>query len=720
MADTLRALRRWIGRPLWHSSLRLRVIVAIVALLIPVLMLTSAVYLSVRLVTSFGDAAASSLKELSLIIGAQTALFQVSEGLHAYASLRDSPSREQLLRINEQGDVALRTLQAVGWNTGQKPIAQDIERDWQRVQAITAAAVRPRPGVPSPNSAEGVRQYDDLIGSIQLSLDQLHRAERADIGFNLWNTQVAQQRLLRILGLMVVGAVGISILAATTLGRSVLRPLHSLQEGARLFGTGDLSHRVVVERRDELGRLAELFNAMAQKIERSQQALSYQASHDGLTGLVNRVLFRDRLEHALARATRQQKSLAVIGLDLDGFKKINDSLGHSAGDALLMEVAQRLRNVIREADTAGRLGGDEFVLLLEDLQQPDDAVTVAKRTLDALSTPIMMLNKPLVVRASMGIALSGDEQPTAEELMRNADLALYAAKRQGRDRYQVFDQSMHKAAVQQISLEEDLRQAVENEAFILHYQPVVDLSTQMIIGVEALLRWQHPTRGLILPAEFIPVAEDTGLIVPIGRWVLRQACRQVRTWQADGPKPLPVRIGVNISVKQLEDPGFVADVAQALQDSGLAPEALILEITESILAQNLIATGEVLKGMKQLGVRVAVDDFGVGYSSLNNLRRLPVDIVKIDKTFVASLAQPEEMALTSAIVAFSKALNLQTLAEGVEQAEEAGELRALGCDAAQGYFFAKPIDAAQMGEVLRAARMQGNRLQAEVRGKRAS
>jgi EAL domain-containing protein (putative c-di-GMP-specific phosphodiesterase class I) len=279
---------------------------------------------------------------------------------------------------------------------------------------------------------------------------------------------------------------------------------------------------------------------------------------------------------------------------------------------------------------------------------------------------------------------------------------------------------MHKAAVQQVSLEEDLRHAVESKAFTLHYQPVVDLPTHTIIGVEALLRWQHPTRGLVLPAEFIPVAEDTGLIVPIGRWVLREACRQVRLWQADSPQPLPVRIGVNISVKQLEDPEFVADVAQALRDSGLAPEALILEITETILAQNLIATGEVLKGMKQLGVRVAVDDFGVGYSSLNNLRRLPVDIVKIDKSFVASLAQPEEMALTSAIVALSKALNLQTLAEGVEHAEEASELRALGCNAAQGYFFAKPIDAAQMGEVLRAARMQGNRLQAEVRRERAS
>ncbi len=274
-----------------------------------------------------------------------------------------------------------------------------------------------------------------------------------------------------MLGLMVTSAVVISILAATTLGRSVLRPLRSLQEAATFFGAGDLSHRVVVERRDELGRLAELFNTMAQKIERNQQALSYQASHDGLTGLVNRVLFRDRLEHALARAKRQQRSLAVIGLDLDGFKKINDSLGHSGGDAVLMEVAQRLKTVIRDSDTPGRLGGDEFVLLLEDLHQSDDAITVAKRMLDALRLPMTVLNKPLVVRTSMGIALSGDERLTAEELIRNADLALYAAKRQGRDRYQVFDQSMHTAAVQQVSLENDLRRAVEDEAFTLHYQP---------------------------------------------------------------------------------------------------------------------------------------------------------------------------------------------------------------------------------------------------------
>jgi diguanylate cyclase (GGDEF)-like protein len=720
MADALVVLRRLISRPLWHSSLRLRVIVAIASLLIPVVLLTSAVYLSVQLVTSFGDAAAAPLKELSLIIGAQAALFEVSQGFHAYASRGDSPSWEQLMRIAENADVVMRTLRAVPWGSGEKQIAQDIVRDWQRVQTITASTARPRPGLPSPPSATEVTQYEDLIASVQLSLEQLHGAERSDIGYNLWNTQVAQRRLLGMLGLMVTSAVVISILAATTLGRSVLRPLRSLQEAATFFGAGDLSHRVVVERRDELGRLAELFNTMAQKIERNQQALSYQASHDGLTGLVNRVLFRDRLEHALARAKRQQRSLAVIGLDLDGFKKINDSLGHSGGDAVLMEVAQRLKTVIRDSDTPGRLGGDEFVLLLEDLHQPDDAITVAKRMLDALRLPMTVLNKPLVVRTSMGIALSGDERLTAEELIRNADLALYAAKRQGRDRYQVFDQSMHTAAVQQVGLEDDLLRAVENEAFTLHYQPVVDLATKTIIGVEALLRWPHPTRGLILPAEFLPVAEETGLIVPIGLWVLREACRQAREWQANDPEPLPVRIGVNISVKQLEDPGFVADVAQALQDSGLPPPALILEITETILAQNLIATGEVLKGMKQLGVRVAVDDFGVGYSSLNNLRRLPVDIVKIDKSFVAGLAQPEEMALTSAIVALSKALNLQTLAEGVEHAKEADELQALGCDSAQGYFFAKPIGGVQMGEVLRAARRHGNRLQVESPGERAS
>jgi EAL domain-containing protein (putative c-di-GMP-specific phosphodiesterase class I) len=287
---------------------------------------------------------------------------------------------------------------------------------------------------------------------------------------------------------------------------------------------------------------------------------------------------------------------------------------------------------------------------------------------------------------------------------------MYAAKDKGKGRVAVFEAGMYNTAMQRISLEEELRRAVANEEFVLHYQPVIELATNNITGLEALVRWQHPQRGLVPPAEFIPIAEETGLILPIGRWVLRQACRQVAAWQADRAVPLTVRISVNISVKQLEDPAFVTDVGQALRDSGLSPKSLILEITETVLSQDPIAADALLKGLKQVGVQVAVDDFGVGYSSLNYLRRLPVDIVKIDRTFVGSLSGPAEMALTSAIIALSKALKLQTLAEGVERAEQAGELRALGCDSAQGYLFAKPVDAVQMEALLNSARAHDNQL----------
>jgi diguanylate cyclase (GGDEF)-like protein len=485
--------------------------------------------------------------------------------------------------------------------------------------------------------------------------------------------------------------------------------LGRLQDAARRFGMGDLTHRVVVERRDELGELAETFNTMAHKIERNQQTLTDQATHDGLTGLVNRVLFRDRLEHALARAKRQQTSVAVMVLDLDGFKRVNDTLGHSAGDDLLIEIGRRLKSVLRESDTAGRLGGDEFAILIEELQNPDDARHVADRIMATLRPPVILDNKEMTVLGSMGVAVS-DPGQTSEDLLRNADLAMYAAKDKGKGRVAVFEAGMYNTAMQRISLEEELRRAVANGEFVLHYQPVIELATNNITGLEALVRWQHPQRGLVPPAEFIPIAEETGLILPIGRWVLRQACRQVAAWQADRAVPLTVRISVNISVKQLEDPAFVTDVGQALRDSGLSPKSLILEITETVLSQDPIAADALLKGLKQVGVQVAVDDFGVGYSSLNYLRRLPVDIVKIDRTFVGSLSGPAEMALTSAIIALSKALKLQTLAEGVERAEQAGELRALGCDSAQGYLFAKPLDAVQMEALLNSARANDNRL----------
>ncbi len=681
-------------------------------MLLPVFVLAVVGYLFVRpMATAFESLAGKGLQELSPLVDAASYLMETSTALHVYLSTRDAPARDAFIRARGAADTAMRRLQAAhALEDEEGPALQAIARDRQQIHAITAALTDARRPLTSQELSFATRRYHDLADRIELSIDTIHSLDRAEIIAALAVAEESRDKLLRTAGLIVLVACAISALAATTLARSLLRPLRRLQDAARLFGTGDLAHRVLVERRDELGHLAETFNTMALKIERNQQELTDQATHDGLTGLVNRVLFRDRLGHALARAKRQGKSLAVMMLDLDGFKRVNDSLGHSTGDDLLVEVGRRLKTVLREADTAGRLGGDEFALLLEELQQPDEARHVADRIMATLRQPFVLDNKELAIAGSIGVALSGDHAQTSEDLLRNADLAMYAAKGKGKGRFEVFEPGMYSTAMRRMSVEEDLRRAVANEEFTLHYQPVIELSTNKITGLEALVRWQHPQRGLVPPAEFISVAEDTGLIVPIGRWVLREACRQVRAWQADRAVPLTVRISVNISVKQLEDPAFVADVAQALRDSGLPPDALILEITETVLAQDPIATDTLLKGLKQLGVQVAVDDFGVGYSSLNYLRRLPVDIVKIDRAFVGSLPRPAEMALTSAIIALSKALKLQTLAEGVERAEQAGELRALGCDSAQGYLFAKPLDAAQMGALLSSARANDDQL----------
>jgi diguanylate cyclase (GGDEF)-like protein len=701
----------WRGIQAWRGSLRLHVIISIVSMLLPVFILAGVGTLLVRpMVTQFETVSKENLEEFSALVNAQSALAETSAALHAYLVTSDAPTRDRFTRVLGAADTALRRLQAAPFSETERESLPVIATAWQQIHAVTAVLVDARHPLTKAEVTIANARYHDLADRIEQSMDSVHGLLRTEVIGELRETQETEENLLRTAGWTVLIACGISAAAATSLSRAVLRPLGRLQDAARRFGTGDLAHRVVVERRDELGQLAETFNTMAHKIERNQQTLTDQATHDGLTGLVNRILFRDRLEHALARAKRQQKSVAVMLLDLDGFKRINDGLGHSAGDDLLMEVGRRLKSVLREADTAGRLGGDEFAVLIEELQQPDDVRHVADRIMATLRSPFVLENKELTVLGSIGVALSGDDVQTSEDLLRNADLAMYAAKEQGKGRVAVFEPGMYDIVMQRISMEEELRRAVANEEFVLHYQPVIELATNNVTGLEALVRWQHPQRGLVPPAEFIPVAEETGLIVPIGRWVLREACRQVAAWQADRAVPLTVRISVNISVKQLEDPTFVSDVGQALRESGLSPKSLILEITEAVLARDPIATDALLKGLKKVGVQVAVDDFGVGYSSLNYLRRLPVDIVKIDRAFVGDLSGPAEMALTSAIIALSKALKLQTLAEGVERTEQAGELRALGCDSAQGYLFAKPLDAAQMEALLSSVRANGNQL----------
>ncbi len=446
-----------------------------------------------------------------------------------------------------------------------------------------------------------------------------------------------------------------------------------------------------------LQRLTEAF----ERERESAAELKHQAFHDPLTDLANRALFVDRVEHALEVARRAGHGVAVLFVDLDDFKTVNDSLGHPAGDELLVEVAARLREVLRRADTAARLGGDEFGILLEGIDRAGAART-AERILASLDIPFKLAAKEVFVHASIGIALRGDEEISVDSLLRNADVAMYIAKTGGKHAYEVFQQRMHDEIVRRLELKDDLHRGIELHQFVVHYQPIVDIAANRIHGLEALVRWNHPVHGMVSPLDFVPLAEETGLIRAIGDWVLRTACEATRGWQLEaGHEGDRLTIAVNLSARELHEPGLVDCVAAALRGSGLAPADLTLEITESVLMNDTDAAIARLGELKALGVRLAIDDFGTGYSSLSYLKHLPVDIVKIDKEFVDDIARgPQEAALAGTIVALSETLRLKTVAEGIEDADQLRALRRLGCDYGQGYLFARPAAAAATGALL--------------------
>jgi diguanylate cyclase (GGDEF)-like protein/PAS domain S-box-containing protein len=421
-----------------------------------------------------------------------------------------------------------------------------------------------------------------------------------------------------------------------------------------------------------------------------EEELRRQAFHDSLTGLANRALFADRLEHALTQSRRFGHPIAVLFLDLDDFKTVNDSLGHREGDDLLIAVGERLVGAMRAGDTIARMGGDEFAVLVEDPADAEAPVAVAQRLLATLEQPFERGAKELFVHASVGVAVSTSRSQTADELLRDADVSMYTAKSNGKNRVEVFKPSMHAAALARLALKGDLERALERGEFALLYQPIMNLGTGQVAGVEALLRWHHARRGVVGPTEFIPVAEETGLIIPLGRWVLEHACRQAKAWDVDVTRPLTM--SVNVSGRQMQQPGFVDEVAQILALTGLEPARLTLELTESVLMQDAEAATATLGELKRLGVRLAIDDFGTGYSSLSYLRRFPIDELKIDQSFVASMCDgPEQAAVVLSIIKLSETLHLETVAEGIEQADQLAELQILGAGLGQGYYFAKPL-----------------------------
>jgi diguanylate cyclase (GGDEF)-like protein len=437
------------------------------------------------------------------------------------------------------------------------------------------------------------------------------------------------------------------------------------------------------------------------EVERElEEQLRHQAFHDPLTNLANRARFMDRLDHGLQRASRFAAGMAVLFIDLDDFKSVNDSLGHPAGDQLLIEIAARLQACLRPGDTAARLGGDEFAILLEELGDGQHALAVADRVIDSLRTPMILSGTEVFVSGSIGIAISTSGS-TGDELLRRADVAMYAAKSEGKSQYCVYDPLMESSMVSHLQLAGELQRAIERDELVVFYQPSVVLSSQKIAGVEALVRWQHPTRGLVLPNEFIPIAEESGLILSIGRWVLRQACTQTREWQLAYPTDPPLSVAVNVSARQIHQPGLVQVVIEALRDSGLPPASLVLEITETLVMQDAELAITRLNELKALGIRLAIDDFGTGYSSLSYLRRFPVDILKIDKSFVDGVGQlGKERELAQSIIELGQTLNLEIVAEGVERSDQLGWLKSRNCDLAQGFLFAKALDAATISALL--------------------
>jgi diguanylate cyclase (GGDEF)-like protein len=435
-----------------------------------------------------------------------------------------------------------------------------------------------------------------------------------------------------------------------------------------------------------------------------EEQLEHQALHDSLTDLPNRALFIDRLRHALMRTKRRKDGMvAVLFMDLDGFKDVNDSMGHEAGDLLLVVVAERLRRCLRPEDTLARFGGDEFVVLIEDAQGPDGAVRLAERITTELKKPFSIEGKELFIAASIGIALGEDRTKSPEEILRDADTAMYRAKDQAAD-YSVFDPAMYLWAVGRLELQNDLRRAAERNEFILHYQPIVSLEDGTIQGVEALVRWVHPERGILNPDEFVPVAEMSGLVLPMGEKILEEACRQAQIWQAKYARTSSMFVSVNVSAKHLARPDLASMVEETLEKTGMDANRLSLDITETAYVEVLDGNRAALARLRALGVRLSIDDFGTGYSSLSYLKRLPADTLKIDKTFMRGLGVDiQDTAVVRTVVELAHTFGMHVIAEGVETEEQAALLYEMGCDSAQGYLFSKPLEPHAFVELLTSA-----------------
>ncbi|RHW16722.1 EAL domain-containing protein [Sphingomonas gilva] len=582
----------------------------------------------------------------------------------------------------------------IGWLVFAQPLNTADMADFAKLSPIPVAASVVRADALPAMLREGTGVADNEVKAREGGETALYRATPlASFGgkgephlllrYSLTDALAEYRPMLWILAGTAIAGLLLTLIGSWLVARGVVRPVRALEAAARRVSLGD-NASVAVGSEDELGRLASTFNFMVEAIVERETRITHIALHDTLTNLPNRKLFREQLDQALRRIGGRGK-LAVVYLDLDQFKSINDTLGHPTGDALLRAVAKRLAEDLDRAIIA-RLGGDEFAVMVEDVRGDADFNILARRITGIFDEVFDIEGHKLRTATSIGIAVAPADGMDVDQLIKNADLALYRAKQQGRGTYRFFEPLMDAQARARRDMEADLRTAIAEQQFEVHFQPLFNLARKEISAFEALVRWQHPVRGLIPPIEFIPLAEETGLIIPIGEWVLREACRQAITWPED------IRVAVNVSPVQFRNTGLNAIVLQALTHAGLAPDRLELEITESLFIENVEATLASLHALRAIGVRVALDDFGTGYSSLSYLRAFPFDKIKIDRSFIVDLLKEDgSTAIIRSITALADALGMETTAEGVEEVEQVDILREQGCSSIQGYLLSKPV-----------------------------
>jgi diguanylate cyclase (GGDEF)-like protein len=521
-------------------------------------------------------------------------------------------------------------------------------------------------------------------------LDQAGSVNRVDIRADLGRASRLDREALALVAVLELLAIGLAVRLALQLSNEVLRPVGNLRDSANHLANGEFDHRVVVDRADELGELAVSFNAMADAIAGSQRNLTEEANTDSLSGLANRTAFYARLRTTLAETERRSGGQALLFVDLDDFKDVNDSFGHAAGDELLRVVAGRLQRAVRPTDLVARLGGDEFALLLDSLPDAADALALAERVVASLDEPVQIGAIEVQVGASVGLSMRS-EGSTIEGWVREADVAMYAAKARGKNRVEKYNARLDDAAVARQLLKDEVATAARRGELVLDYQPVVELETGELVGLEALVRWQHPVRGLLPPSAFIDLAEENGAIIDVGAWVLERAAHDLRSWQRRFGRPL-LWMSVNVSVCQLETVNYVERFRMILGAAEISPASIVIEVTESVLADPGGGAAAALVALRLTGVRVALDDFGTGYSSIGYLRQLPVDFLKIDRSFVAG-AGPNAPgnALLEAIVGMGRHLGLEIIPEGIEQPSELAQLRLVGCHLGQGFLMSRPV-----------------------------